>query len=296
MLYYYRDAQNSGTNVAKQNNLAVVWQEPFGSHHETSWESSMAASENHEAPDVLRRLFTVRYGSLFFLLFCVGITFVSVGITAALALALGPLQAQMGPIGQIFESVNAAFSGLGFIALVITFRLQYDELRMQRRELKNQHTAMTESQGHLGRSAECDIRARHVELIRMAMEDQDLAEFWPAFQAGLSTTRTKQYNYANLVVQHQRMMYSLGVFTRADVLKFFQYLFASPIMRGYWEARMIAREVALQPRSDEWAFEQLIDVAYNETRPPEPPSTPAGHADAEVVDLDSRRQPESDAA
>lgn len=257
----------------------------------------MAASENHEAPDIIRRLFTVRNGTLLFGAFCVGIALVSVGITAVLALVLGKgLQNQMGVLGQIFESVNAAFSGLGFIALVVTFRVQYEELRLQRRELKNQHTAMAESQGHLGRSAECDIRARHVELIRMAMDDEDLAEFWPEFQAGLSAKHTKQYNYANLVVQHQRMMYHLGTFTQSDVLKFFQYLFSSPIMRSYWEARMIAREVAVEPGSDEWAFEQLIDLAYNETRPPEPPVTPDGGDGADVVDLDSRRQPDSDAA
>lgn len=257
----------------------------------------MEAGENHEAADLVRRLFTVRNGSLFFLAFCVGITFISVGITAVLALVLGPkLQLEMGPIGQIYESVNAAFSGLGFIALVVTFRLQYDELRMQRRELKNQHTAMSESQSHLGLSAECDVRARHVELMRMAMEDTDLAEFWPEFQTGLSPKRAKQYNYANLVVQHQRMMYDLGAFTRADVLKFFQYLFASQIMRDYWAARMVAREIAVRPGSDEWAFEQLIDVAYDETRPPEPPLTPEGGDGARVVDLDSRRQSGSDAA
>ena len=257
----------------------------------------MAASENHEAPDIIRRLFTVRNGTLFFAVFCVGIALVSVSITAVLALVLGKgLLVQMGTLGQIFESVNAAFSGLGFIALVVTFRVQYEELRLQRRELKNQHTAMSESQQHLGRSAECDIRARHVELMRMAMDDEDLAEFWPEFQTGLPAKRMKQYNYANLVVQHQRMMYNLGAFTRGDVLKFFQYLFTSAIMRGYWEARMVARDVALETGSDEWAFEQLIDVAYNETRPPEPPLSPDDGDGAEVVDLDSRRQPDSDAA
>lgn len=257
----------------------------------------MAASENHDAPDVIRRLFTIRNGTLLIAVFCVAITLMSVSITAVLTLVLGKgLLVQMGTLGQIFESANAAFSGLGFVALVVTFRMQYDELRLQRRELRNQHAAMSESQQHLGRSAECDIRARHVELMRMAMDDQDLAEFWPEFQAGLPAKRTKQYNYANLVVQHQRMMYELGAFDRGDVVKFFQYLFTSPVMRGYWEARMVARDVALRAGSDEWAFEQLVDLAYNETRPPEPPISPDDGSGAEVVDLGSRRQPDSEAA
>lgn len=255
----------------------------------------MEARAHDEAPDIIRRVFTIRTGSIAFLAFFIGITLVSVGTTAVLALTLGRgLELQMGTIGQVFESVNAAFSGLGFIALVVTFRLQYDEFRLQRKQLENQHSAMDKSQGQLRRSAECDVRARHVELMRMAMEDEDLAEFWPEFQAGLSAKRTKQYNYANLVIQHQRMLYNLGAFTKADVIAFFHYLFASPIMRGYWEARMIARVIALDTESDEWAFEKLVDAAYHETRPPDPPSSPGG--DARVVDLDSRRQPDADAA
>lgn len=257
----------------------------------------MAPYENREAPDVLRNLFTVRRAPFFFLAFCIGITLISVGITAVLSIVLGTnLQGRMGPIGQIFESVNAAFSGLGFIALVVTFRLQYDELRMQRQELKNQHAAMTESQGHLGRSAECDVRARHVELMRMAMEDEELAEFWPEFKTGLSAKQTKQYNYANLVVQHQRMMYDVGIFTKDDVVSFFAYLFSSPIMRSYWESRMVARQVALAPTGDERLFEQLIDRAYNETCPPRPPSESAGSGGAQVLGLDSHRQHGSEAA
>lgn len=253
--------------------------------------------DDREASDTIRRLFTVRNGTFLFLAFCIGTTLVSVGITAALAKALSPkLQGLMGPLGQVFESVNAVFSGLGFIALVITFRLQYDELRMQRLELKNQHTAMTGSQGHLRRSAECDIRARHVELMKMAIDDRDLAEIWPDFQTGLSAKRTKQYNYANLVVQHQRMLFTMGAFSEADVSHFFQYLFTSDIMRSYWEARMVAREVVLNPQGEEPAFDQLIDAAYYDTRPPEPPSGPDGTGRARVLDLDAHRSHGTEAA
>ena len=261
----------------------------------------MAETDYHgderEATDAIRKLFTVRNGSLLFLAFCVGTTLFSVGITLVLAEALSTrLQAAMGPLGQVFESVNAVFSGLGFIALVITFRLQHEELRLQRLELKNQHAAMTRSQGHLGRSAECDIRARHVELMKMAIDDQDLAEFWPDFQAGLSVKQTKQYNYANLVVQHQHMLYTMGAFTEADVSSFFHYLFTSEIMRSYWEARRVAREVALPPHGEELTFEQIIDATYYETRPPEPPSGPGGAGGAQVLDLDAHRQHGTEAA
>ncbi|HTJ69809.1 MAG TPA: hypothetical protein VL551_19890 [Actinospica sp.] len=114
----------------------------------------MASSEKHDAPDILRRMLSARNGALIFLVFALATTLVSVGITAVLAnvLSIG-LGNRMGTLGQIFESVNAAFSGLAFIALVVTFRLQYDELKLQRAELQNQHQAMDKSQAELHRSA-----------------------------------------------------------------------------------------------------------------------------------------------
>lgn len=256
----------------------------------------MEASENHKAAEIIRRLSTVRFASLFFLAFCVGIALVSVGITAVLALVLGRgLQTQMGSLGQIFESVNAAFSGLGFVALVVTFRLQYEEFRLQRKELENQHNAMERSQGELRRSAECDIREQHVTLLKMAMDDDDLAEVWPDYNAGLSAKARKQYKYANLVIQHQRMLFELGVFDSADAKGMLHYLMTSPVIRSFWEACMVARQVIVNESSSEWLFNQLIDAAYHETRPPEPPFTPATGG-ADVVELDSRRSPDSDAA
>ena len=256
----------------------------------------MEASENSGVPELVRRLFTVRYVSLFFFVFCVGIALVSVGITAALSLILGKgLQTQMGVLGQIFESVNAAFSGLGFIALVVTFRLQFEELRLQRKELQNQHSAMDKSQGELKRSAEADIRTLHVQLIKMSMDDEDLAEVWPQYRVNITPKLSKQYKYANLVLQHQRMLYELGYYTAADVRAMLHYLFASPVMRSYWEGRMVARQVFEVTGNAESTFDQIVDQAYRETCPPEPPVTPTDGS-AEIVDLDSHRQHDSDVA
>ena len=255
----------------------------------------MAATANHDAPDIIRRLFTIRNGSLFFVAFCLAITLISVGITAVLSLVLGrQLQAQMGPIGQIYESVNAAFSGLGFIALVITFRLQYDEFRLQRKELENQHGAMERSQGQLHRSAEADIRTLHVQLVKMSLDDEDLAEVWPEYNVGLGPKLRKQHRYANLIIQHQRMLYEVGVFDAVDTQRILHYLMTSPIIRDFWASCMVARQVIVNEGSTEWAFNQLIDAAYHGARPPEPPATPDCGDSADVVDLDAHRQAEAD--
>lgn len=92
------------------------------------------------------------------------------------------------------------------------------------------------------------------------------------------------------------MLYELGVFDSTDVKRMLHYLMTSPIIRGFWEACVVARQVIVNESIPEWAFNRLIDEAYRETRPPEPPSTPDGDGGAEVVDLESRRQADSDAA
>src|SRR5437773_6286573 len=72
-----------------------------------------------------------------------------------------------GNVGQTFGSINTVFSGLAFIALVVTFLMQLQELRMQRTELYVQRDAMTKSHNELRRSAEADLRMLHMELIKM---------------------------------------------------------------------------------------------------------------------------------
>ena len=259
----------------------------------------MTVREHQNAPDLLRRMFTVRNGTLLFLAFCLSTTIISVGVTAVLAVILDPsLGARMGNLGQIFESVNAAFSGLAFIALVVTFRLQYDELKLQRAELQNQHQAMDKSQGALRRSAEADIRALHMQLIKMSMDDEDLAAVWPQYVGPISPVRSKQNKYANLIIQHHRMLYELDHNSAEDIRGAIRYLFTSSLMRNYWKGRMVARRVMDIAEPAELEFDAIVDAVYLETEPPEPPKPPRTRHDhgAEVIDLDTRRNPESDVA
>lgn len=250
----------------------------------------MTPPEHRDTPDLLRRMFTLRNGVLLFLVFCLVATTISVGITAVLALVLGSgLQTQMGVIGQIFESVNAAFSGLAFIALVVTFRLQHDELKLQRAELQNQHQAMDKSQGALRRSAEADIRALHMQLIKMSMDDEDLAAVWPQYLGPISPVPSKQNKYANLIIQHHRMLHEYGLYDSDDIKGAVRYLFTSPIIRSYWQGRMAPRRLMNVGKAAELEFDQIVDSVYRETGPA---GTPPREEGAEIIDLDTRREAE----
>ena len=259
----------------------------------------MTEREHQDAPDLLRSMFTVRNAALLFLAFCITTTVISTGITAVLALTLNSsLGTRMGNLGQMFESVNAAFSGLAFIALVVTFRLQYEELRLQRAELQNQRQAMDKSQNALNRSVEADVRALHMQLLKMSMDDEDLAAVWPQYTGPISAVRSKQNKYANLIMQHHRMIFEFGHYDAEDMKGQIRYLFTSPYMRSFWQGRMIARSVLNTVAPVEAEFEHLVDAVYLESEPPEPPRPPRARRGrgAEIIDLDTRRSPESDIA
>jgi hypothetical protein len=168
-----------------------------------------------------------------------------------------------GNIGQTFESVNTVFSGLAFVALVVTFMIQYQELRMQRLELQMQRAAVRESNGELRRSADADLRRLHVELIRMSINDPQLAAVWPEFGPDLSEEQNRQYLYANLIFQHVRVNLQIGDYSTEEARRFLRYLFSSPLMRAYWQATQQARS-ALVPGTSEHEFSNVADEICRE--------------------------------
>jgi hypothetical protein len=168
-----------------------------------------------------------------------------------------------GNIGQTFESVNTVFSGLAFVALVVTFAIQFQELRMQRIELKMQREAMKASNGELHRSAEADLRTLHVELIRMAIDDPQLAAVWPEFEPGLSTERNRQYMYANLIIQHVWLNLQIGNYSNDEARGMLRYMLSNPIMRNYWRASESIRQW-LVADTPEQLFARMVDDLYCE--------------------------------
>jgi hypothetical protein len=168
-----------------------------------------------------------------------------------------------GNVGQTFESVNTVFSGLAFVALVVTFAIQYQELRMQRIELQMQREAMHTSNGELHRSAEADLRRLHFELIKVSIDDPDLAAVWPEFEPGLSAGRNRQYLYANLVFHHVRLNFQIGTFPEEDARTMLRYLFESSIMRAYWSAAERSRNT-VSADTHERHFAEVANEIYRE--------------------------------
>lgn len=168
-------------------------------------------------------------------------------------------------IGQAFEAMAAVFAAFGFAAIVVTFIMQFKELQLQRQELALQRHEMRQTQAELHRSAEADLRRLHVELLRMAINDDDLGAVWPDPDLATHPHETRrQFWYANLVYQHQRLAMDLGRYGEDAVKLVLRRLFRNPIMRAYWKAAADARTVDLVPGTPEWTFAQMTDAICRE--------------------------------
>jgi hypothetical protein len=194
-----------------------------------------------------------------FLVAAAGSAAAGILLVAALGRQGSPLQwSTWGDVGESFGAISAVFNGMALTAVIVTFWLQHRELRTQRGDLQQQRESFISAVGELHRSAEVDLRRLHLEILRLSMDDPDLAEVWPSFGRHVSAKRNKQYLYANAIYSYQLTALSVGGYTDADILEHFRYLFTSPLMREYWQAAKIARQ-SLVVGSAEYVLAQQID-------------------------------------
>ncbi len=166
--------------------------------------------------------------------------------------------------GQAFGVLTAVVSGLAVVALVVTFWLQLQELKAQRLELCQQRELVSNAQAALQRSAAAHLSAQHSGLIRMAIEDHELAEVWPALQPGLTPTLNRQFLYANLMIQHVWLKHRVKDYTEAELRSTLRYFFGSPVMREYWLAVQGPRARVLVPGTDEFRFDEIAREVFRE--------------------------------
>ena len=166
--------------------------------------------------------------------------------------------------GQAFGVLTAVFSGFAVAALVITFWMQLQELKAQRLELRQQRELLGHAQSALYNTAQTGFRTLHVDLIKMAIANPDLAAVWPPLQADLSHERNNQYLYANLLIQQNWLMLRSGEYTKAEMRENLRYLFRSPLIREYWQVTAGSRNRILVPATDEYDWNRMADEICRE--------------------------------
>lgn len=168
-------------------------------------------------------------------------------------------------VGQTFGVLSSIISGLALGALVVTARLQFREIQGNRRELERQREFLMQSHSELRRTAEANRGQLHLEILRLAIDDPQLAEVWPPYLPGLSPKQNRQYLYANIIYQFQQTWMRVGGHGDEDVLGTMRYLFTSPIIRDYWKAAARAR-ASLIPGSEEYLLAQSLIVGRTMAR------------------------------
>jgi uncharacterized membrane protein len=164
----------------------------------------------------------------------------------------------LGDVGEAFGALNSVLAGLALAVMIVTFSVQLHELRMQRSELAMQRESLNQSHTELHRTAEASLSKLHFELLRMSIDDAELAEVWPPLEPGLPHERNRQYLYANLIMQHIFLSLRIGDYTEARIQNELRYLFMSPLMRDYWRAATMARAWQA-PATPEYHFAQVAD-------------------------------------
>ncbi|MBV7700319.1 hypothetical protein KWI83_33420 [Streptomyces sp. TRM70350] len=167
-------------------------------------------------------------------------------------------------LGNYFGGMSAVFSGLALLLLVVTLLFQQRELRMQRQELALQRQELIASRDELRRSAEADLRALHVQLTQMVMDDPHLAHVWNDYPDEEPEV-VRQYLFANLTFGHYLLVYKWGGITETALLEYARSLIRSPAFQRYWAASRAAKE-GLPPDSDEGKLFRIIEQAIQEAR------------------------------
>ncbi|MFM9371764.1 DUF6082 family protein [Streptomyces sp. Da 82-17] len=183
--------------------------------------------------------------------------------------------AERSALGDYFGGVSAVFSGLALLLLVVPLLFQQRELQLQRQELAAQRSELAASRDELRRSAAADLRALHVQLTQMQLDDPVLAEVWNDY-AGEPPEVVRQNLFANLTYSHFLLASQWGEYSDEELLTHARGLVRSPVFRRYWAASR-ERKALLSPDSHEARMFRIFDRAVSEAAPDgqRPASPPA---------------------
>src|SRR5689334_10429037 len=164
-------------------------------------------------------------------------------------------------INEAFGVINSVFSALALIVVGLTLWVQY---RMQRLELREQRLSTDRTTEALQQSAEADFRARHVELLKMAIDDPALADVWPPYGDDVTPEQARQFLYANLILQHQALATYRHLRDPEYVRNNVRFCFTSPVVQEFWRRTMAERNNMSASDGHVVAFLQICDEVFHE--------------------------------
>lgn len=162
-------------------------------------------------------------------------------------------------IGQAVSPIGVFFSGSAFIGIAAALLLQGRELGNQGEELR---IARQEQQ----LNSELGLRQLHTDLIKMALDDDELLAVWPPLAPGVSETRKD--HYCNLILNLQKVAFEAKTVELTELRGALRFLMASTDMRTFWSKARAARLSVTQGDGPEDFFTAEVDRAYMEANAP----------------------------
>ncbi|MGW2827782.1 DUF6082 family protein [Streptomyces sp. NPDC001286] len=195
---------------------------------------------------------------------CLGCAFVSV-----LLVQIPLLQSNSSSnAGQAFGAASAASTTAALFYMARTMRMQKKESELQRLALQSQLEALEAqcdvaglSRGELHRTSEALIRGLHMSILKMAVDDPELAATWPSFDQDESTASNRQRLYMNQVLGLQLLAFEMG-YEERHIEASMKHLFSNPLWCEFWEKRRLDRAQNVPPDTTEGEFSRIAQRAY----------------------------------
>jgi hypothetical protein len=166
-------------------------------------------------------------------------------------------------LGNSFGPINAFFGAVATILIVATIVVQQQELNLQREELKLQREELTRMVG-------TQQRLIHIDLLKQAIEREDLAEVW---QGGpVDRTSHRQHLYVNMILTWWEENYVQGLVSEDQTRVLLEkYLGNNSLFRSFWEEAAQAGDRRSYV-GDRQNFNRMADAAYR-SRSTDSPAT-----------------------
>jgi Family of unknown function (DUF6082) len=148
--------------------------------------------------------------------------------------------AKLSNIGQAYGAVSAIVAALALAGVAASIFVQIREVRHNRWEAG---------------------RARHFELMRIAMEDPFYRQVFSL--EGISEDTARLFGYINMILEYWTMLWEFGDATEYQLRKDLKDILATKAGRSYWNAnRDVRREYARTRREIE--FHEIADEIFQE--------------------------------
>ncbi|TDQ53739.1 DUF6082 family protein [Actinorugispora endophytica] len=174
-------------------------------------------------------------------------------------------------IGQAVSPVGVFFSGVAFLGIALT-------LFLQRRDLRNQQVQLDIAIEDQRRSSEISLRQIHTDLVKMAIDDEELLRVWPEISPG--TSETRRDHYCNLVLNLQKVAYETRTIELDELRGALRHLMTSRDIHSFWAKAREARAAVTAGDEAEDFFTAEVDAAFAGARPPRPQALAAVLTDA----------------